>query len=52
MALLVISKILGLVNTLTGDYKYSLDNIDKLPQPIHMQLSEEKKHFVNVLVNF
>ena len=52
MGLLAISKISGLVNTLTGDYKYSLDKIDKLPQPIHMQLSEEKKHFVNVLVNF
>ena len=41
------AKILGLfVNTLTLRHTYSLLNRDKLKQPIQMQLSLTKKHFL------
>ena len=46
MTLLVISEILGLfVSTLNADDKYSLRNSNNLPQPIQMQLSNQKKKF-------
>ena len=46
MTLLVISEILGLfVSTLNADDKYSLRNSNNLPQPIQMQLSNQKKNF-------
>ena len=46
MSFLVISETLGLlVNTLTGDDKYSLRNSDNLRQPIQMQLSQQQRRF-------
>ena len=42
MSLLVICKTLRLfVNTLTVDDKYSVRNIENLPQPIQMELSKK-----------
>ena len=47
----MICKILGLfVNTLTGNVKYSLLNIDNLTQPIQMQLTKKKETLVQYYV--
>ena len=35
------------VNTLTADVKYSLPNKENLTQPIHMQMSQKQKPFLN-----
>ena len=52
-SLLVICKVLGLfVNTLTADDKYSLLNRDNLTQPIHMQLSQKQKNFLEFFLYF
>ena len=52
-SLLVIWKFLGLfLNTLTVDDKYSLPNRDNLRQPIQMQLSQKKIHFLNLFLHF
>ena len=46
MSLLVICKTLSLfVNTLTVDDKYSVRNIENLPQPIQMELSKKQNFF-------
>ena len=48
MSLLVICKILGLlVNTLTADGQYSLDNRQIIPQQIQIQLSKKEIPFVD-----
>ena len=53
MCLLVIRKILRLfLNTLSGDDKYSLLNRDNVTQPIQMQLSKNKKNFLNFFLHF
>ena len=53
MSLIVISKVLRLlVNTFTADGKYSLLNRDNLTQPIHMQLSQKQKLFVQFFSAF
>ena len=47
----MICKILGLfLNTLTGNVKYSLLNIDNLTQPIQMQLTKKKETLVQYYV--
>ena len=47
----MICKILGLfVNTLTGNVKYSLLNIDNLTQPIQMELTKKKETLVQYYV--
>ena len=51
--MLVILKILQLVvHTLTADDWYSLLNRDNLAQPIHMQLSQGKKLFLEFFLHF
>ena len=40
------------VNTLTADDKYSLVNRDNLTQPIHMQLSQKRKIFSEIVLRF
>ena len=50
---LVICKMLRLVvNTFTADEKYSLLNRSNLTQPIHMQLSQKKSFFLELLLHF
>ena len=52
-SLLVIHKILRpLVNTLTADDKHYLPNRDNLAQPIHIQLSQKQRTFLNFLWHF
>ena len=49
----VIWKVLKMfVNILTADDKFSLLNRDNLRQPIQMQLSQKKKHFLNLFLQF
>ena len=49
-SLLLICKILGLfVNTMTADDKYSILDRNNLTQPIHMQLSKNRKAFCQFL---
>ena len=53
MSLLVRSEILGLlVNTFTGNCEYSRSNIDDLPLPFQMQLSEKRKTFFAFFIAF
>ena len=53
MPLLVISEILGLfINTLTADVQYFLPNTEYLLEPIKIQLSKEKRFFLNFLLYF
>ena len=52
-SLLVICKSLRLfVNTISAVDKCSLPNTDNLMQPIHMQLSQKLKHFLNFFLTF
>ena len=52
-SLLVICKSLRLfVNTMSAVEKCSLPNTDNLMQPIHMQLSQKLKIFLNFFLNF
>ena len=39
-------------NTLSADGKYSLLNGDNLTQPIHMQVSQKQKNFLNFFLHF
>ena len=41
-----------LVNTLTGDDKYSLLNRDNVTQPIQMHLSHKQKNFSGIFFAF
>ena len=53
MSLLVLGEILGeSFNTLTGDGKYFVQHCVNLPVPIQMQLSKNKKLFLNFLFHF
>ena len=53
MILLAICEILGLfANTLTADGKYSLCNSENLLEPIQMQLSKNRKFFLNFPLHF
>ena len=52
MFVLVVSEILGVfVKKLTAEDKYSLCNMEKLPQPIQLQLSEKHEIFLNFLLH-
>ena len=52
MFVLVVSEILGMfVKKLTAEDKYSLCNMEKLLQPIQLQLSEKHKIFLNFLLH-
>ena len=52
-SLLVICKSLRLfVNTISAVDKCSLPNRDNLMRPIHMQLSQKIKHFLNFFLHF
>ena len=53
MSLLVICEIIVvLINTLTADDKYSLQNSDILLEPIYMQLSKKEIFFSQVFAPF
>ena len=53
MPSLVLGEILGMfVNTLTSDRKYPVQGCQNLQLPIHMQLSEKKKRFLNFIFHF
>ena len=53
MSPLVIGEIIGvLVNTLTAEGKYSIEDWENLPLPIYFQLSEKQKTFSEVSVSF
>ena len=53
MSPLVIGEIIGvLVNTLTAEGKYSIEDWENLPLPIYFQLSEKRKTFSEVSVSF
>ena len=39
-------------NTLSADGRYSLLNGDNLTQPIHMQVSQKQKNFLNFFLHF
>ena len=52
-SLLVICQRLRLfVNTMSAVDKCSLSNRDNLMQPIHMQLSQKQKHFLDFFLHF
>ena len=53
MLVLVRFELLGhFVNTLTADYKYSLQNREKLSQEVPMQTSLKLKIFLHFLLRF
>ena len=52
-SVLVRSEILGLfVNTLTGEYMYSLRKIQNFPHQLHMQLSQKRKAIPRFFIAF
>ena len=53
MSPLVLDEILGvLVNTLTANGKYLVQDCENLRLPIQMQLSQKRKSFLNFLFHF
>ena len=53
MSPLVLDEILGvLVNTLTANGKYLVQDCENLRLPIQMQLSQKRKSVLNFLVHF